>query len=51
VHPDAIVITPDGKTVYVVNRGSGTLTLITSATGKVAKTISIGNPEAITITA
>jgi hypothetical protein len=31
-HPDGIVITPDGKTVYVANVNSGTVTPIVTAT-------------------
>ena len=35
-------ITPDGKQVYVANRGDGTVSVITTATGAVTP-ITVGN--------
>ena len=37
VIPQAIAITPNGKTAYVANRGSGTVTEIRVATNKASK--------------
>jgi YVTN family beta-propeller protein len=49
--PDAIAITPNGQTAYVVNGGSGTVTPITIATGTAGTPITVGtDPEAIAIT-
>jgi YVTN family beta-propeller protein len=49
--PGAIAITPDGKTAYIVNSGSGTVTPITTATGTAGSPITVGtNPQAIAIT-
>jgi YVTN family beta-propeller protein len=48
--PVAIAITPDGKTAYVVNQGSGTVTPIATATNTPGKPITVGNhPVAIAI--
>ena len=49
--PDAIAITPDGKTAYVTNYCSGTVTPITTATNTPGTPITVGNdPDAIAIT-
>ena len=49
--PDAIAITPDGKTAYVGNQASGTVTPITTATNTAALPIPVGSePIAIAIT-
>src|SRR5437660_756287 len=49
--PDAIAITPDGRTAFVVNSGSGTVTPIRTATGTAGKAIKVGSdPVAIAIT-
>ncbi len=50
-HPIAIAITPDGKTAYVANSGSDTVTPISTATNKAGKAITIGkDPAYIAIT-
>jgi YVTN family beta-propeller protein len=49
--PTAIAITPDGKTAYVANEGSNTVTPITVATGTAGTPITVGStPDAIAIT-
>ena len=49
--PDGIVITPDGRTVYVANIGSGTVTPIDTATNAPEEPIEVGvRPRAIVIT-
>ena len=49
-HPDAIVATPDGRTVYVANGGSGTVTPITVATDKAGRPIRVGkDPVALAV--
>jgi YVTN family beta-propeller protein len=49
--PQAIAITPDGKTAYVVNSESGTVTPITVATRRAGRPIKVGrDPQAIAIT-
>ena len=49
--PVAIAITPDGKTAYVTNRGSGTVTPIATATNTAGPPITVGSdPSAIAIT-
>ncbi len=49
--PQAIAITPDGRTAYVVNSGSGTVTPINTATRRPGPPIRVGtNPQAIAIT-
>jgi YVTN family beta-propeller protein len=56
IHPDAIAITPNGKTAYVLNSGSGTsgpgtVTPINTATNTALKPITVGKyPVAIAIT-
>jgi len=50
-YPDAIAITPNGKTAYVANSGSGTVTPINTATNTPLKAIKVGpsaGPIAIT---
>jgi DNA-binding beta-propeller fold protein YncE len=48
-HPDAIAITPDGKTAYVA--GSGTVTPIRTTTNTALPPIKTGrNPDAVAIT-
>jgi len=49
--PGPIVITPDGKTAYVANANSGTVTPIRAATNKALKPIRVGSgPGAMVIT-
>jgi YVTN family beta-propeller protein len=49
--PGPIVITPDGKTAYVANVGSGTVTPIRIATNTALKSIKVGStPNAMVIT-
>jgi YVTN family beta-propeller protein len=51
VSPEAIAITPDGKTAYVANVGSGTVTPIRTATNTALTPITVGRyPIAIAIT-
>ena len=51
-HPDGIAITPDGKTVYVANINSGTVTPIETATNTAGTPIEVGEgARAIVITA
>ena len=45
-NPDAIAITPDGKTAYVVNADSGTVTPITTATNTAGPPIPVGSDPA-----
>ena len=46
-----IAITPNGKTAYVANLNSGTVTPILTATGKAGNAITVGySPDYITIT-
>jgi len=40
--PLAIAITPDGRTAYVVNYGSGTVTPITIATNQAGRPVHVG---------
>ena len=48
--PVAVAITPDGKTAYVANFGSGTVTPITTATNTAGPPITVGSfPQAIAI--
>jgi YVTN family beta-propeller protein len=50
-HPDGIAITPDGKTVYVANINSGTVTPIDTATNTAGEPIEVGvRPRAIAVT-
>ena len=37
-----MAITPDGKYVYVANAGDGTVSVITTATGVVSATLTVG---------
>ena len=50
--PDGIAITPDGRTVYVANIGSGTVTPIDTATNTPGKPIPVppGLPQSVAIT-
>jgi YVTN family beta-propeller protein len=49
--PEAIALTPDGRTAYVVNRGSGTVTPISTGTRRAGRPIRVGSsPRAIVIT-
>jgi YVTN family beta-propeller protein len=49
--PQAIVATPDGRTVYVANSGSGTVTPIDTATGRAGPPIQVGaDPVALAVT-
>jgi len=49
--PEAIAITPDGKTAYVVNTDSGTVTPIRTATNTALAPVKVGRgPVAIAIT-
>jgi YVTN family beta-propeller protein/VCBS repeat-containing protein len=52
--PDALAVSPDGKSVYVVNGGDGvndgTVSVINASTDTVAKTITVGvDPDAIAV--
>ena len=48
--PVAVAITPDGTMAYVVNRGDGTVTPITTATNIAGAPITVGpSPTAIAI--
>jgi len=50
-NPEAMAITPDGKTLYVANEHSGTVTPIRTATGAALRPIRVGQmPGAIAIT-
>ena len=50
-NPEAIAITPDGRTLYVANYGSASVTPIRTATNTPGKTIKVGSqPWAIAIT-
>jgi YVTN family beta-propeller protein len=50
-HPDAIMIAPDGKTVYVANINSGTVTPIATAANTAGEPIVVGvRPRAIAVT-
>ena len=42
VQPEAMAITPDGKTVYVVNYGNNTVVPVSTATGKAGRAIKVG---------
>ncbi|HEY7014592.1 MAG TPA: alkaline phosphatase family protein [Streptosporangiaceae bacterium] len=49
--PQAIAVTPNGRTAYVVNSGSGTVTPISTVTRTAGPAIAVGdNPQAIAIT-
>ena len=49
--PQAIVVTPNGRTVYVANGGSGTVTPIEVATGRAGPPIRVGtDPVALAVT-
>jgi YVTN family beta-propeller protein len=49
--PSAVAVTPDGKTAYVTNSGSGTVTPITVATNTPGSPITVGsNPYAVAVT-
>jgi YVTN family beta-propeller protein len=49
--PDAIAVTPDGRTAYVANSGSGTVTPIDVATDAAGPAITVGtDPQAIAVT-
>ncbi|HEY6295316.1 MAG TPA: alkaline phosphatase family protein, partial [Streptosporangiaceae bacterium] len=49
--PQAIVATPDGRTVYVANGGSGTVTPISTATDRASAPIQVGtDPAALAVT-
>ena len=51
IHPDAVAITPDGRTAYVTCSGSGTVVPVDTATGKAGPPIKVGaDPDAIAIT-
>ena len=50
-YPSAIVIAPGGKTAYVLNAGSSTVTPIRLATGKAETAIAVASrPVSIAIT-
>jgi YVTN family beta-propeller protein len=50
-NPEAIAITPDGRTAYVANYGSNSVTPVNTATRRAGPPITVGaNPEAIAIT-
>jgi YVTN family beta-propeller protein len=46
-YPNAIAITPNGQTAYVVNDGSGTVTPINTATNTPGKAIRFGKPTVV----
>ena len=49
--PVGLAITPDGKHVYVTNNIDGTVSVITTATGKVSAPITVGDgPVVVAIT-
>jgi DNA-binding beta-propeller fold protein YncE len=49
--PDAIAITPDGKTVYVASLTGDTVTPVRTRTGKAGRPVKVGfEPDAIAIT-
>ena len=49
--PQAVVATPDGRTVYVANGGSGTVTPISTATDRASPPIQVGtDPVALAVT-
>jgi hyaluronoglucosaminidase len=52
--PDAVVITPNGKTVYVASVGMGSVgsvTAVRTAAGQAAKAIPVGDsPDALAVT-
>jgi YVTN family beta-propeller protein len=49
--PQNVAITPDGKTVYVSNTGSGTVSVIKAKSAKVVETIEVGTePYGMAIT-
>jgi YVTN family beta-propeller protein len=49
--PQAIAVTPNGRTAYVVNSGSGTVTPIDTVTATAGPVIAVGaDPQAIVIT-
>ncbi len=51
IRPRNIVFTPDSRTAYVVNQGSGTVTPINMATNKAGKPIKVGfGPLSLAIT-
>ena len=43
VSPKGIVVTPDGKKVYVANYGSNTTSVIDTSTNKVTATVPVGH--------
>ena len=48
--PEGVAITPDGKNAYVANSGSGTVSVIDTATNTVAATVPVGpSPEGVAI--
>jgi YVTN family beta-propeller protein len=49
--PDSLAITPDGRTLYVVNGDSGTVTPVNTATNRPGRPIRVGlSPVDIAIT-
>lgn len=49
--PDAIAVTPNGKTACVANQDAGTVTPITTTTNRAGKPIKVGKgPYSIVIT-
>jgi hyaluronoglucosaminidase len=50
-NPQAAVVTPDGRTLYVTNSADGTVTPIDVATGKAGEVIQVGTgPEGLAVT-
>jgi YVTN family beta-propeller protein len=41
-YPEGVAVTPGGSNVYVVNEGSGSVSIINTATDTVVKTVSVG---------
>ncbi len=49
--PAALAVTPNGKTLYVINEGSQTVNLINTANNTIDGSISVGNtPDGIAVT-
>ena len=50
INPNAIAITPNGKTAYVTNSGSSTVTPISTATSKAGTPIKVAGAGYVAIT-
>lgn len=50
--PEAVVVSPDGKTVYASNEDAGSASFVDAHTGKMLKTVKIGQePEGVKVSA